>query len=227
MLRGGAMLLGLDISTRETPKPEPEPEPWYFTDEEEEEEDEHHSKSVGSYMAFVYVPYPEDAQVHSVNAGDALTAQQTANTVSAALNGGYQYVDIENKALVMNDGELAQFDALSLEDRMLVMMAAMGLNDTTGDFRVTMSDAARELAAAIDSRVAELSDEARAARMEEVNKFFLPRQITLNGAACESVGIVLIIDTNGSRTYERYVFYNDNGFWKLHQIEEGKNITVD
>ena len=223
MLREGAMLLGLDIGRK---KPEPRPEPMPI--EYDEDNDEHHSHSTRSRRTeFVYVPYPKNVSVHGVSAADDLTAQQTANKVSISLNGGYQYVDIKNKALMMNDGDLAQFDALSLEDRMLVMMAAMGLSDTTGEFRATMSDAARALAAAIDSRVAELSDGERTARMEEVNKSFPPRQITLNGAAYESVGIVLIIDTNGNQSYERYVFYDDNGVWKLHQIEEGKYIVVD
>ena len=178
-------------------------------------------------MELVYKPIPEDNPVHGVIAADAPTAQWVAKTVSAALNGGYQYVKNQNKAVVINDDELTRFDALSLEDRILVMMVAMGLNNTVGEFRATMSDAAKALAEAIDNRVAEMSDEARANRMEAVNAYFSPHRITINDVAYEAVGIVLIIDANGDRTNERYVFYNDNGIWRLYQIEVGEYITVD
>ena len=116
-----------------------------------------------------------------MTAADNPTAQWVARTVSDALNGGYRYVDIQNKEVVMNGVELAKFDALSLDDRMLVMMAAMGLSDAAGDFRSSMSDAARALATDIDSRVAMMSDSERATRMDEVNVFFPPRLVNVNG----------------------------------------------
>ena len=143
------------------------------------------------------------------------------------LGRNYRYVDIQNKEVVMNGVEIARFDTLSLEDRMLVMMAAMGLTDTAGDFRSSMSDAARALAADIDTRVAAMTDSQRAARMDEVNVFFPPRLVTVNGVTYEGVGIVLIINANGNKSYERYTFYDANGVWKLHLIEEGKYVTVD
>jgi hypothetical protein len=57
--------------------------------------------------------------------------------------------------------------------------------------------------------------------------FFPPRLVSVNGVSYEGVGIVLIINNNGSKSYERYTFYDDYGTWKLYQIEEGKYITVD
>ena len=226
MLREGAMLLGLDIGRKE-PEPMPAPMPIEY-DEDNDDDDEHHSHSTrSSRTEFVYIPVAKNIQVHGVTAADNPTAQWVAHTVSAELNSGYRYVDIQNKEVLMNNNELAQFDALSLEDRMLVMMAAMSLNDTAGDFRASMSDAARALAAEIDSRVAMMSDSERAARMDEVNVFFPPRLVNVNGAAYEGVGIVLIINNNGSKSYERYTFYDADGVWKLHQIEEGKYVVVD
>ena len=225
MLRGGAMLLGLDIGKK--PSPAPDIRPISYDDDDDDDHHSHSSSTKSSRTEFVYIPVAENVPVYGVIAQGNPTAQWVAQTVSAALNGGYRYVDIQNKEVVMNNSELAQFDALSLEDRMLVMMAAMGLNDPTGDFRANMSDAARALAAEIDNRVAMMSDSERTARMDEVNVFFPPRLVSVNGVSYEGVGIVLIINNNGSKSYERYTFYDDYGTWKLYQIEEGKYITVD
>ena len=198
MLRGGAMLLGLDIDWKE---PEPEPRPVVI---DEEDEKEHHSHRSSS----------NEKEHHSHRSSSKYRTE-------------FVYVDILNKEVVMNSSEIAQFDALSLEDRMLVMMAAMGLSDTAGDFRANLSDAARVLAAEIDSRVAMMSDSERASRAEEVNVFFPPRLVTVNGVSYEGVGIVLVINTNGKKSYERYDYYNDNGVWKLHQIVRDKYAPVD
>ena len=226
MLRGGAMLLGLDIDKIE---PAPRPQPISYDVGDDDSEHHHHSSSgsVTSRTEFVYEPVGTNVPVHSVIAADDQTVQRVAQSVSDALNGGYRYVDIQNKEVVMNGSEIARFDTLSLEDRMLVMMAAMGLTDTAGDFRSSMSDEARALAADIDTRVAAMTDSQRAARMDEVNVFFPPRLVTVNGVTYEGVGIVLIINANGNKSYERYTFYDANGVWKLHLIEEGKYVTVD
>lgn len=226
MLRGGAMLLGLDIDKIE---PAPRPQPISYDVGDDDSEHHHHSSSgsVTSRTEFVYEPVGTNVPVHSVIAADDQTVQRVAQSVSDALNGGYRYVDIQNKEVVMDGVEIARFDTLSLEDRMLVMMAAMGLTDTAGDFRSSMSDAARALAADIDTRVAAMTDSQRAARMDEVNVFFPPRLVTVNGVTYEGVGIVLIINANGNKSYERYTFYDANGVWKLHLIEEGKYVTVD
>lgn len=198
------------------------------TVEGEAQVDEHHSHSTRSrHTEFVYIRVAENVPVHGVTAAEKPTAQWVAHTVITELNGGYQTVGIQNKAVVMNSGEFAEFDRLTLEDRMLVMMAAMGLNDTTGKLRADMSDTAKVLAETIDRRVAAMSDGERTARTEEVNTCFPPRWVTVNGATYEGVGIVLIINTNGNQFCERYVFYNDNGSWKLHQIEEGKYVIMD
>ena len=226
MLRGGAMLLGLDIDKIE---PAPRPQPISYDVGDDDSEHHHHSSSgsVTSRTEFVYEPVGTNTPVNGVAAADEQTVQRVAQSVSDALNGGYRYVDIQNKEVVMDGVEIARFDTLSLEDRMLVMMAAMGLTDTAGDFRSSMSDAARALAADIDTRVAAMTDSQRAARMDEVNVFFPPRLVTVNGVTYEGVGIVLIINANGNKSYERYTFYDANGVWKLHLIEEGKYVTVD
>ena len=217
MLRGGAMLLGLDIG-RIAPEP--------VEEEEEDDDDDHHHHSKPR-TEFVYVPVEENEPVHGVTAAERPTAQDTAHTVNAELNGGYQYVDIQNKIQVMNDEELSQFNELSIEDRILVMMVAMGLENTDGDFRSTMSDSAKALSIVLDDRLTQMSEDERAQLIDALRVYFPPRLITIDGVQYEAVGIVLVIDNNGEKTCLRYDFYNDNGVWKLYQIEKGKYITVD
>lgn len=178
-------------------------------------------------MRFVYVPFPEDVPVYGVSAQENLTAQQVSETVSGALNGGYRFVDIQNKEVLITESELAQFDALSLQERMMVMLAAMGLEDTDNVFRDALSEPARALAAAIDDRVEKMTESERKRRNNDINRCFSPREVQSGNETCESAGIVLIIEDNGRRSYERYCFYYVDGCWRLYQIEEGRYIAAD
>lgn len=206
MLRGGAMLLGLDIGTKTKPWPDPWIEPEDDDDDDDDDEQEHPSEP-----DYSDVDYP--------------TAQRHAHDVNEKRYGGYQYVDILEKERLMNESELAQFNTLSLEDRMLLMMTAMGLDNTGGAFRDSMTQEAKTLAEAIDARVATMSEAEQAARRAEIDAYFQPRQITMDGVTFESVGIVLVIDTNGNKTYESHIFFDDNGIWKLHHVEEGRFVV--
>ena len=62
--------------------------------------------------------------------------------------------------------------------------------------------------------------------MSLLQNSFLHRTITIDNQKYEAVSIELIIIGNGTETRERYTFYNDNGTWKLFQIEKGEYRTV-
>lgn len=234
MLRGGAMLLGLDIGKKEPepepepepkpepePEPEPEPTPWEGEMPVPEDEEIHHRKQTKE-LTFVYVPVAENAETHGVSAAGAPTFRAVVDTLNRAYYGGYTNIDIENKARVLAGDVLAQFDTLRLEDRMVILMAAMGLPHTDGAFRDSLSDAGRALMARIDAGEAAMTEDEKRARAALVDSAFPPRQATVDGTACESVGIVLVIDESGDKTRERYTFCDANGEWKLHRVEIGE-----
>jgi len=45
------------------------------------------------------------------------------------------------------------------------------------------------------------------------------QKATVDGQEYDSISVDLKVETNGQETMERYSFFNDNGTWKLYEIE--------
>ncbi len=112
---------------------------------------------------------------------------------------------------------LAAFDALSLEDRLLILMELLGCGEPEG-----LSEEGEQVLADIHAAIDAMTPEQQAARQADMDKHFLPRSVTdENGVEHKSVGIELEIQEGAKLSYERYTFYEDADEWKLFSIETG------
>ena len=225
MLRGGAMLLGLDIRTiMPDPEPEPEPEPEPQPDSYRDMGSEDSFDDSGSRREWSFTKADGSNLIHGLNPADRITLEQVAEIVGNDLDGQNIPTDLKDKSSLMNSSELAAFNSLSLRERMMLMAAAMELPDTDGGFRDTLSEAAGELARRIDTRVNGMTEGKKKERRAAVDRSFAPRTVTLDGNSFESFSMTLMIRQDGQESRERYTFYHDEGNWYLYSVETGSLV---
>ena len=211
MLRGGAMLLGLDIEKQ----PDPEPD-------EEEESEPYRAPRKLVQNEISYVTVAAETEIHGVTAAASPVIQEVAENVSRTVETDNLKVDVKDKADVLDREELSEFDRLSINDRLLLMLVAMQMPDTDGAFRDTMSEQGKALAKELDAHAALMTEAEKAALKKSVDEDFQHSTVTIDGQTYESISLVLIVDRNGKKTYERYVFYHDGGEWILYRVDIGE-----
>lgn len=244
MLRGGAMNLLAKITKAVKPeetkpaeetKPTEEVKPAEETKTEEtatktetkaETKTETKAAETATRTEFVYVPVNDNTAVNGVKAADHADMGETFKTVGDSLDGEGASVDIVDKEKLMDAAELARFDKLSVKDRLLVVLKALGFGEALGEIAGDMSDDAVALSDDIAARVDAMTESERNALLDRLYGEFLPRLIVIDGQEYEAVGIEVVITRGSEKTYERYTFYKDGGAWKLYQIEQGEYRTV-
>lgn len=204
--------------------------PMLVPEEEDEEED-------NSSWTLVYTPVDDNVAVNGVKAADRLGMtealiiignsldKEIADGAAAGGNGADSVVVIvtfKNADQLLDPEEMARFNRLTVKDRMLVFQRVLGFGVKPEDPKDEMSDDAKALLADVETRLAEMSDAEKAEREKLIDRLFLPRLIVVDKAEHESVGIELIIDRGGEKSYERYTFFDDEGEWKLYRIEKGE-----
>ena len=246
MLRGGAMNLWAkltkavkpeetkpaeEVKPTEEVKPAEETKPEETTTETEtktETKAETKTETKGvTRTEFVYVPVNDNTAVNGVKAADHADMGETFKTVGDSLDGEGASVDIVDKEKLMDAAELKRFDKLSVKDRLLVVLKALGFGEALGEIAEDMSDDAVALSDDIAARVDAMTESERNALLDRLYGEFLPRLIVIDGQEYEAVGIEVVITRGSEKTYERYTFYKDDGAWKLYQIEQGEYRVVE
>ena len=187
-----------------------------------DEEDPDEAKPAVPEVALVYEPVDENTEVNGVRVADHPEAAEALATVGEALEGETVTVSIPGAEKLMDEAEKERFDKLPVKDRLLVVLSALGFaNDGLDDVGEGMSDDAKALSADITERMEALPENEKQALLNSIAAQFPKGTVTVDGKACESFSIDLVIDRDGAKTYERYTFYNDGSAWKLYGIEKG------
>ncbi len=163
-------------------------------------------------LVFTYVPV--DA-LHGVTSADRLASADALKSLADGLGEGAK-VEIVDADKVVPAGQFAAFDALPLADRLAIVMQLLGCGEAEN-----LSEAGAAVLADIGAALDALSDTERDARREEIDRRFLPRSVTVDGAERKSVGLELKITRGGDTARERWTFFEDEDAWKLFQIEKG------
>ena len=178
-------------------------------------------------MELVYEPADENTEINGVKAADHQPMAEVMQIVGDALDGENVTVEIVDSEKLMDAEEKARFDKLTVKDRLLVVLSALGFGDALGEISGEMSDEAKALTDDIAARVDSLSEEEKQALLDSISGRFEPRTIAIDGVEYESVGVEVVIDRDGEKTYERYIFYKDGDAWKLYGIEVGEYKAVE
>ena len=210
----------------EETKPEEETKPADETKPAGETEPAEETADAASRTEFIYVPVDDNTAVNGVKAADQVGMGEAMRIVGNSLDDEGASIEIVDQEKLMNAGELERFESLSVKDRLLVVLKALGFGEALGEIANEMTDDAKALSESIAARVDALSEAEKQALMDRLYGVFLPRLIVIDGQEYEAVGIEVVITRGGQKSYVRYTFYKDNGAWKLYSIEEGAYRTV-
>ncbi|MBR1822301.1 MAG: hypothetical protein IJ769_11875 [Clostridia bacterium] len=181
----------------------------------------------GPQMELVFEEVDENTEINGIVVADHPAMAEALATVGESLDVENVTVEIVDSEKLMNVEEKAKFDRLPVKDRLLVVLSALGFGDALGDTADEMTDDAKALAESIAARVDSLSEAEKDALLNSIAGKFEPRLVVVDGVEYESVGIEVVIDRDGKKTYERYIFYKADGTWKLYNIEVGEYRIVE
>ncbi len=142
-------------------------------------------------------------------------ANQTGGKGAQGLGVRMWYLD---EGVLVPADLLARYDALSLQDRLFILMDLLGCG-TPEDLTEEGQAVLKDIHAAVDA----MTPEQQVARQADMDKHFLPRTVVdENNVQHKSVGIELEIAEGNHLSYERYTFFEDEGEWKLFELEKGE-----
>ncbi len=160
--------------------------------------------------------YEETPALRGLNAEERPAMGEALDAIGNSLAGTTVSMWFLNEEKVVPAKLLKRFDALSLKDRLFILMDLLGCGEPEG-----LSEAGRALLAEMHAELEAMTDAERAARQAELDACFQPRHVQVDGVTHESVCFELEIQEGGKRSYERYTFYLDGKEWKLFRLETG------
>jgi len=124
-------------------------------------------------------------------------------------------VIFENADKVLNEAEMAVFNALDIKERFLVLLMALGFEDQLNDALSGMSTKASSLAADIEKRLGDDSGKAKVA----INELFPVTTIDIDGQDYDSISIVLDVENDGRYQYTFFKAKKE-AIWQLYEIDK-------
>lgn len=201
---------------------------------EDDEDDADEETTTEAPKDIDYETVSEDTVVNGVKAADKLPVAEALKTIGETLDKEIKAEDVTVEIIgadeVMNKvlGEdKAKFDKLPMKDRMLVVLAALGLGDSVGEeAQKGMSDEAKALTAQIAENLNAMNDDEKQALLDAIAEFFPKTTVSIDGKDFEAFIIEVVVTRNGEKEYDRYTFYNDGTQWTLYSIERGTPVEA-
>ena len=179
----------------------------------------------------VYEPASDTAEISGVKASDALPMAEALATVGEALDGEEVTIEIPGIEKVLNAEEMARFNKLSVQERLMIALDALGFSDilkaALADNPELLSPEAQALMGDIDERIGAMTPEELEALTKLLTELFVQEKIVIDGKEYTCFCIDLVITRDGEKTYQRYAFrQDDDGQWILCQIAIGEYKPV-
>ena len=178
-------------------------------------------------MALQYVAVDENTEVHGVKVADQQSIEEVFAIVGEHLDDENATVTITGIDQVLDASEMRRFEELKASDRLMVVLTVIGASDVMQASVGNMSDEAKALAADIEARIANMTDEERAEFNRLIRELFEVKIENIDGEDREVISVELTVETDGQAAKEKYSFYNDNDTWKLYKIETEQYVAVN
>ena len=135
-------------------------------------------------------------------------------------------IEIRNVEKVITETEKVVFDTLPAKEQVLVLLSSIGYEtevaSALSSMDMTLSEDAVALTASIQERLANASEEEKAAFEQMLTDSFPVETITIDGVEYEYFVIELIVDIDGDVHVERYGFrFDENGEWIFSKLSIG------
>ena len=220
-----------------TPTPDPEPEPEPENDPTPTPKPKATLEPMPTLepvvpLELVYEPVDEDTEVSGVKASDKLPMEEALAIVGESLDAEEVTVEIPGIEKVLNEEEMAKFNQLTVQERLMVALNALGFGDilktAMADNPDLLGEDAKALVDDIDARMAAMTQEEKDALMQLLAEQFAKETIVIDGEEYTCFCIDLVITRDGEKTYQRYAFrQDDEGKWILCQIDIGEYKPVE
>lgn len=201
---------------------------------EDDEDDAEEETTTEAPKDIDYKLVSDNTVVNGVKAADKLPVAEALKTIGEALDKEIEADDVTVEIIgademmnkVLGDDK-AKFDKLPMKDRMLVVLAALGLGDSVGEeAQEGMSDEAKALTAQIAENLDKMDDDAKQELLKTIADLFPKTTVKIDGKDFEAFIIKVVVTRNGEKEYDRYTFYNDGTQWTLYSIERGTPVEA-
>lgn len=182
-------------------------------------------------VELVYEPVDDTAVISGVKASDALPMAEALAIVGETLDGEDVTIEIPGIEKVLDKEEMEQFNKLSIQERLMIALDALGFSDilkaALADNPDLLSPEAQALMEEIDARIGAMTPEELEALTKLLTELFVQEKVVIDGQEYTCFCIDLVITRDGEKTYQRYAFrQDDEGQWILCQIAVGEYQPV-
>ena len=179
------------------------------------------------------IDYEDVAETETVHGIVATEPQRIVTTLVTAIEqievenvGKETSIEIRNVEKVITETEKVVFDTLPAKEQVLVLLSSIGYEtevaSALSSMDMTLSEDAVALTASIQERLANASEEEKAAFEQMLTDSFPVETITIDGVEYEYFVIELIVDIDGDVHVERYGFrFDENGEWIFSKLSIG------
>ena len=193
-----------EIPAIEVVEPEPEPEP----------QPEEEPAAPNTRLELQYKPLDADEEFNGLKASEQPEMEEAIAAIGAALNVADTTVSIPAMEEVLTEEQKETFDALPAEEKLVLTLCALGVSENKDSLSKNGADLLETLKESADELLPALAEQ------------FPIEEITIDGEVFESFKIEIVVVKDGVATFQRYTFFNQNGIWKLFQIENGVYVEV-
>ncbi|MBR0406758.1 MAG: hypothetical protein IJI53_01860 [Clostridia bacterium] len=193
-----------EIPAIEVVEPEPEPEP----------QPEEEPAAPNTRLELQYKPLDADEEFNGLKASEQPEMEEAIAAIGAALNVADTTVSIPAMEEVLTEEQKETFDALPAEEKLVLTLCALGVSENKDSLSKNGADLLETLKESADELLPALAEQ------------FPIEEITIDGEVFESFKIEIVVVKDGVSTFQRYTFFNQNGIWKLFQIENGVYMEV-
>ena len=197
----------------EEPVEEPEEEPEEEPAPQPEPEAEAPAAPVTN-LELQYVALDADEEFNGLKVSEQPEMEEAISAIGAALNDADTTVSIPVMEEVLTEEQKETFSELPAEEKLVLTLCALGVSENEDSLSKNGSDLLETLKESADELLPALAEQ------------FTIEELTIDGEVFESFKIEIVVVKDGVSTFQRYTFFNQNGIWKLFQIENGVYVEV-
>ena len=164
-------------------------------------------------QVLTYVPVDEEEEVCGVKASEQPVMEEALLVVTENLE-QQDYTKIVLPAMeeVLSEEKVEILNSIPAQEQVILTLCALGYSENEDQ----LSDDGAAL-------LEELKDQVS---IDQLLDQFPVTNMTINGKECQTFQIEIVVVKDGVSTSQRFTFFNDEGTWKLYQVETGIYVDV-
>ncbi len=165
-------------------------------------------KPASTEKAVKYVPVDAEEEVLGVKASEQPAMEEALMTVAENLEESeYSKVTLPAMEEVLDEEQMKVLESLPVQEQLILTLCALGYTENED-----------QLSADGAGLLQEIKDQIT---IEQLLSQFPVTIMTINGKECQTFQIEIVVIKDDISNFQRFTFFNDEGTWKLYQVETG------